>query len=82
MVSPNPSTGLVRCQYQVRQTGIAKLNVLDLQGREVMTGFNLQNQQPGRYDVVQDLSALPPGLYLMQLETATGKTTGRVVLQR
>ena len=32
--------------------------------------------------MVQDLSALPPGLYLMQLETGTGKTTGRVVLQR
>ena len=82
VVSPNPSTGLVQCRYVVRQAGAVRLAVTDAQGREVLPGLSLTNQQPGQYDVMQDLSALPPGLYLMQLETATGKTTGRVVLQR
>jgi Secretion system C-terminal sorting domain len=82
VVSPNPSTGAVRCQYLVRQTGAVKLVVIDTQGHELLTGLDVSNQQPGRYEITQDLSALPPGVYLMQLQTATGKTTERVVLQR
>ena len=82
VVSPNPSTGLVQCRYVVRQAGAVRLAVIDAQGREVLPGLSIANQQPGQYDVVQDLSALPPGLYLMQLETATGKTAERIILQR
>ena len=82
VISPNPSTGPVRCQYTVRQTGKVRLSVLDVQGRELLTWLDLSAQQPGQYDVEKDLSALPAGMYLLRLETETGNRSGRFVLQR
>lgn len=55
---------------------------MDSQGRMVTNGLSLLSQQPGQYESTQDLLSLPAGAYLIELETAAGKTTKRVVLQR
>ncbi len=82
VISPNPSTGPVRCQYTVRQTGKVRLSLLDAQGRELLNWLDMTTQQPGQYNTEKNLSELPAGLYLLRLETETGNVTERFVLQR
>ncbi|MGI4866057.1 MAG: PA14 domain-containing protein [Janthinobacterium lividum] len=75
-LAPNPTTGRVTVQLVQANAQVATLQVFDALGRQV-------HQQPLRAATTQeqtlDLQALPAGVYLVRVASATGVATQRLV---
>ncbi|GAA4469675.1 hypothetical protein GCM10023189_57080 [Nibrella saemangeumensis] len=79
-MSPNPTNGPVRVQVLTSDTQPGTLTVLDPLGRSVYS-------QPvpvraGLNEYTPDLSHLPPGLYLVQWQTAAKRMVQRLLIAR
>ncbi|UPL50142.1 T9SS type A sorting domain-containing protein [Hymenobacter sublimis] len=70
---PNPTTGRLQVDLPA---GPATIRVLSVLGQELRV-----YSVPGGRSAQLDLSAYPSGLYLIQISTAGGTTTQRVVRQ-
>jgi hypothetical protein len=83
--SPNPSAGAVRVEFEVPRKTTVRLRVLDVQGREVATLANA-DQEPGLHQVLWDgrgsTSLVPAGIYFLRLDTPEGARTRRIVVVR
>ncbi len=82
--SPNPTRGLTRFDFALPQAGLARLEILDLQGRRVRTLMNT-TLAAGHYvhgwNLLDDRGVLaPPGVYLARLATPGGQVVRRVVV--
>lgn len=85
-VSPNPSRGATRVQWQVRVAGMVKVAVFDAAGRRVATLFN-SRLNPGSYRATwrgldnrgQEAAA---GLYFCRVSTADGSRERKLILTR
>lgn len=75
-IYPNPSNGILHVESNVGGNAILSINMIDLQGRIVMT-------QEGINDLQHSFEAdgLSPGLYFMQVETRKGMLTKKVILE-
>lgn len=74
-IYPNPADENLIIHY----SGIdeTKLNIRDLNGKEIKPAVNRINA-----DKLQlDMTAFPAGMYIVQLHSATGIKTGRIILQ-
>jgi len=70
---PNPTTGMLT--IDVAQPGAGNIIIRDLSGRQVYQVTNVQ-----RYNVV-DMSKFDNGVYTYEVNTPSGKSTGKLVKQ-
>jgi hypothetical protein len=75
-IYPNPSTGNVQINWVAGMTGKAKISVLDMTGREVMTLDTITTKAAG-----VDMTQLQSGIYFIKVTTDQAQHTEKVVLQ-
>ncbi len=77
-VFPNPSSGEITLESAQLAGGIQRLHLVDATGRTTPArGF-----QPDPQSVRVDVSTLPPGAYVLRVQTPTGTLTQRVLVNR
>ncbi len=86
VVSPNPSQGATRVQWQVRAAGKVTVAVFDAAGRRVTTLCNSQ-LNPGPYTATWKARdnagrAVPAGVYFLSLETEQDRFSRKLLLTR
>ncbi len=84
--SPNPAAGPTRFSWTLPGRGRARLEVLDLAGRRVVTPLDSE-RGPGAGGLVwdgrgDDGRRVPPGIYLARLVTPRAVATARIVRLR
>jgi hypothetical protein len=67
---PSPTQNQVTIDYSIIERGHTSLIVSDLLGHEVMRLVDA-DQEPGKYSVTANTSALPTGTYIYSLRTPT-----------
>jgi len=75
-VSPNPFSASTEVRFELSAPGAVRLDVFDISGRLVETLVN-DVLPGGEYTAVLEGTELSPGIYLLRLETADGRDTGR-----
>jgi len=85
MIAPNPATGPMRMDFSVAKETQVRLEVLDVQGRQMATLAN-GTYPAGRYQAVWDGAGnggrVPAGMYFVRYQAAGLKFTKRVVIAR
>lgn len=76
---PNPFNPSTMIGYTLIESGMTRLTVFDMLGREVAVLVD-QNQAAGSYQVSFDASGLPTGMYLYRLQSGTRSLTGKMLL--
>ena len=76
---PNPFRGRTTIPVALAEATHARLDVFDVMGRRVATLLD-EALSAGSYTVEFDAAALPAGLYVYRLTTATATRTGRMTL--
>ncbi|MFA7360634.1 MAG: T9SS type A sorting domain-containing protein [Candidatus Kapaibacterium sp.] len=76
---PNPFNPTTNIKFQVKSSGLAKLVVLDILGKEVATLVN-EKLQPGTYETTFDGNGLNSGVYFYELMTDGFTETKRMIL--
>jgi len=80
--SPNPAVGVLQVAFNLQQTGPARLEAFDIQGR-LRAARAVGELGPGTHTVaLGDDGSLPPGLYLLRLKCGSETRTARVILTR
>lgn len=76
---PNPFNPVTGIQYQIMRSGIIKLKVFDILGKEVAVLVN-EFKQAGSYNINFDGSKLASGVYFYKLEAETFTDTKKMLL--
>ena len=76
---PNPFNPSTNIKFQIPGSGLVKLTVFDVLGKEVQTLVNRQLSS-GTYEADFDGSNLPSGVYYYQLEAGDYAETKKMVL--
>jgi len=63
----------------IPKSGIVRLKVFDILGREVVTLVN-ENQSTGNHKIEFNAASLPSGVYFYRLQTATNSITKKMIL--
>jgi agmatine/peptidylarginine deiminase len=79
-VFPNPASGLTCIALKAAESGMAKIRLMDVLGREVLQIFD-GNVLPGERKFFFDASGLPSATYLLLLETGNGSEAKRVLVR-
>lgn len=74
---PNPATEILNLDIASVQNGVVTCNVIDLTGKLISTK-PIQTGPSGSFTRL-DLSALPKGIYAVQLINEQGSITKRIV---
>ena len=80
-VTPNPASGSATLHYKQPLAGLVRVRILDLSGTLRAEALPFTQAAAGAHSVALPLRSLPPGLYLITLETATGREFVRLELQ-
>jgi len=80
-VYPSPASGAFTVDYTLPEDGRVSISLYDLSGRHVATIFDGETTA-GRHDVSWDASTLPPGVYLVHLDSSAGSLTRRIIVAR
>jgi hypothetical protein len=80
-VVPNPASGTVRIEYDLIEEGRCRLMLTDLLGRTVGTVEDA-DRVAGSYTATFETALLPTGIYVIVLETATGRMSGMMEVVR
>lgn len=76
---PNPFNPVTNIKFDIPKSGLVKITVYDLLGREVTSLVN-QQMQPGSYSVDWDASNYPSGVYFYRIETETFTDSKKMIL--
>jgi photosystem II stability/assembly factor-like uncharacterized protein len=76
---PNPFNPNTKIKFQIAKSGLVKLLVFDVLGREIATLVNEQSQ-PGTYEAEWDGTNYPSGVYFYKLITPEYTETRKMVL--
>lgn len=76
---PNPFNPVANIKFDIPETGIVKLKIYDLLGREVQTLVNGE-LKAGTYKAVWDASSFASGVYFYQLSTDSYINTKKMIL--
>jgi hypothetical protein len=77
---PNPVSSTLQLQFEgSKSLGDIRLAIVDYQGRQVLTKQLLDNS--GSLSTSVDVSQLAKGMYLLQLETASGTWSEKLIIQ-
>jgi photosystem II stability/assembly factor-like uncharacterized protein len=75
-VYPNPSTGMVKVVWDNEKIPIESLKITDLMGRTVHNDSQFKDKS------YVDMSALPTGVYVIQLKTDVETIAKKIVIER
>lgn len=75
---PNPTNGLVIIDLQSFNGGINQINILNLQGQNIATVTDIKNQEM----VELSLADYPSGIYFIQVQSANGLLTKKLILEK
>lgn len=78
---PNPFNPVTQINFSVENTGLVKISVYDLLGREIATLVN-EIKNPGRYSINFDASSFASGMYIYKMETGKFSASKKMVLIR
>jgi hypothetical protein len=78
-VFPNPTRGIVDCQFSIVDFRFVSMKMFDLHGREVATVLD-ETLPAGEHVVRYDASHLPDGIYFVRLQAGEAVETGKLVL--
>jgi hypothetical protein len=76
-VSPNPTSSAVQLRFEMANAGPLSISITDLLGARLLEK-NMEAQK-GNNALDLDLNTLPAGTYLVNVRTATGQGTVKVV---
>ncbi|HMQ80675.1 MAG TPA: YCF48-related protein [Ignavibacteria bacterium] len=76
---PNPFNPVTNIKFDIPKSGLVKITVFDMLGREVTSLIN-QQMQPGSSSVDWDASNYPSGVYFYKLETESFAESKKMVL--
>ncbi len=76
---PNPFNSSTQIFYEIPKAVNVKLNVFDIQGKEVKTLVN-KKLTPGIYQVDFDASSLSSGIYFLKIEAESYSDTKIMIL--
>jgi hypothetical protein len=79
MVYPNPAFSRLNIKYQISKSKSVVLKVMDIQGSEIFTLVN-ENQELGEHIVSFDTSSFPAGIYLVQLQAGEASEITKMVV--
>lgn len=80
VVSPNPSSGTIRVQYQTSRSGEVTFSVTDMVGRGAQW-LQSYAASEGSHESTLTLEKLPRGLYLLTMESPDGRFVKKIVLE-
>ncbi len=78
---PNPFNPVTTIEFNIRKTGLVRLEVYNVAGQKVATLVN-QQMTPGTYKIQLDASHLPSGMYFYQLVTGDFRATKKMILNK
>lgn len=76
---PNPFNPATRISFEIPESGLVKLSIYDMLGREVGELINAQ-LQPGLYSVEWDASSYPSGVYFLVLQSKDYLASNKMIL--
>jgi hypothetical protein len=76
---PNPFNPVTNVKFSIVSSGLVKIVVYDIMGREVQTMVN-ERLQPGTYETTFDGSTLTSGVYFYKMITYTYTETKKMIL--
>jgi hypothetical protein len=79
---PNPSTGPVTINYEVKKRCDIRMEIYDSYGKKVLTLIEAKNYYNGIYNTTFDLSSLDAGTYVCRLQSGSEVNTTRVVITK
>lgn len=81
IITPNPSSGIIKISYHVKQQGSNKISMHNACGRLVK---NLTNSDVtiGEHTIQLNCQSLPTGVYFISLETLDGNFQQRVTIAK
>jgi PKD repeat protein len=77
-VFPNPTDGLAKVQYNLKQSSTILITLYDLTGRQMMSIENQSNVESGDHQVLLDTSSLRAGTYLIRIQDQQHQETKRI----
>ncbi len=78
-VYPQPSTNMAFMIYNLTETAICELKLLDVTGKEIKTIFNDDKQTEGKYKAEIPVYDLPQGVYIAQLKVNGEIRTAKII---
>ena len=78
-VFPNPATDYLTVRLAVKGNSDVAVQVYDMMGKQVLNKFNTLNA--GTYNLPVDLSALPAGIYNVNLDVNGERVTHKIIVQ-
>ena len=78
---PNPSHGQLTLEYMLERSGNVRVSICDISGREQLVLLNEQRSQGANLLSVDLSSELPAGLYLIDMQTESGRSVSKVILK-
>lgn len=78
IVTPNPTTGIIKITGNLSVPGMIRIDVLDLRGKKMLSS---SRNSAAALDEELDLSVLPVGTYLLKVKSANEEFTSRVILR-
>ena len=79
-IFPNPAKDMVNIHISILERGFCSLVIYNMNGQIVRT-VPCGNRSSGLYNIEFKANSLPSGTYIVVLETITGKTTEKLVIQ-
>lgn len=80
-IYPNPTRGDFEIDYQITSNAEVIVNISDLSGR-VLKSYELGTKVPGLYKFALNNTNLSNGIYLVNLKTASGIVSKRIVISQ
>lgn len=78
-LAPNPTTGWLNLRLAMPSDETIRIDILDQTGRKVQNSRVVTSLPAGDYDQTLDLRALPPGVYFVQVQSASRTVVKKVV---
>lgn len=82
VVGPNPSKGEIVLSYELKQNAAVRIDLFDITGKKVKTLTATPNQYAGKYNVTHNVSELPNGVYIINMQAEDKKATARIILAK
>jgi hypothetical protein len=79
-VYPNPVSSSATIQFSIPHSSEVKIELFDLQGRKIQT-IAEGNYRSGNHQLEFEIENLPPGIYLLQLQTDSGIESQKLIIQ-
>jgi hypothetical protein len=78
-IAPNPTAGDVTLTFDLKQSELLQVDVLDVAGKRVFSTAVNAPQGTSRHTV--DVASLSTGIYMMQVKGATAQLTQKLVVR-